>query len=136
MSRREVYSAFEVESSLCVMEWICEQDASKSDATHHKVIRELYENYGTAAMRFIAIQAGCIVVELYQYCETDGNPFAHLITDDFSFDWDFVPLMCKHLDWRELADNNQYGKGDWTVDPKEFLAIMTAKRAMSLDVAA
>jgi len=135
MSRREVYSAFETEGSLCVFEWLHEQ-LNDVSSKHYKTAVDLWESYGSSAMRFIAIQAGCIVVELYQYCETEGNPFAHLITDDFSFDWDFVPLMCKHLDWKHLANDNQYGPGDWAPEPKEFLAIMTAKRAMSLDVAA
>ncbi len=131
MSRRNVYSDFETEASLCAYEWLLELSTTER-ATHpkHETVAKLFSNYGYSAMRFIAMQAGCIVVELYRHCEVNGPE--HLIGDDSSFDWEFVPLICKHLNWEALAENNQYGKGDWSPEPAEFLAIIIAKRALSV----
>jgi len=132
-NRRDVYSAFETEASLCVYEWLMEHNDETQSDERSKTTVKLFSNYGYSAMRFIAMQAGCIIVELYNFCEVTGG-YEHLVGDDSSFDWDFAPMVCNHLNWEALAENNQYGPGDWAPEPAEFLAIIIAKRA--LDVAA
>ena len=131
MSRREVYSAFETEASLCVFEWLSDQYNDKK-SRHRDVVEEMWTTYGSSAMRFIAMQAGCIVVSMFNETAGDASEFAHLFGDDDSFDWDFVPMICARLPWAELAMNNQYGNGEWVPETKEFLAIIVAQRAIGV----
>jgi hypothetical protein len=44
----------------------------------------------------------------------------------------FVPMVCRHLDWRTLVDNNQYGDGKWSPDVAQFMATINAKHAFKI----
>jgi len=128
------FSAFDTEASLCVWEWLIDQwnDQSKGNGTdtsdiNDTTIKGLFENHGWSAMRSVAMQAGKIVAELYDHCETHSG-FEHLT--ETSLDWEFVPMICAEMDWEKLADDNQYGKATWAPDPKELIAIIIAKQAL------
>lgn len=119
---------------MCVWEWLIGQwDSEEKISDDEQKIRPLFENYGWSAMRSVAMQAGKIVASLYDY--VSAEPTLQYIAEE-SFDWEFTPMMCAQLDWDKLTDNNQYGKADWRPDPKEFLAVVIAKRALHYHVPA
>ena len=119
----------EAESALCVYEWLLDTNKTDDDVIN-KTIRKLFDDYGWAAMRSIAIEVGLFAEQCWLYADKHMD---HL-TSQGSFDWDFCPVVCHHIEWEQVAFSNQYSGTYKLPSPKEFLAVVVAKRA--LDIAA
>lgn len=117
------YSPDEIESALCTWEWMLE---------HRLITRaldEVFDAYGSAGMRSTAVQVGCFIDKCFLYSEEHGLGLA-----DESFDWGFVPIICREIDWQKFANNNQYGDGAYAPDVTTFMATLVARRALALEV--
>ena len=119
-TRRAQYSIDEVEAALCVWEWMLE---------NHKQLDTLFDGYGSVGMRSTAMQAGVFVEKCYTY---DATHCDGMFTGDDSFDWEFVPLICREINWSVFADNNQYGDGCYEPDVTAFMAVLVARKALDV----
>jgi hypothetical protein len=123
--RQETFSFAEVETALCVWEWLLEQGGRQQNGNDiNMMIAELFDAYGSGGMRSSAVQAGVIVDKAFAEYEK------HLEFGE-CFDWEFVPMVCRALDWDHLLQNNQYGDGCWTPDIPALVATLIAKRALA-----
>jgi len=103
-----------VEGALCAWEHMIEQRDSET-------FKELFEQYGSAAMRSCAMQAGAICDLVYKHMEAAGYEFHS------AYDWEFVPAVCNLLDWPALIDDNQYSGPAYKPDIRTlFAAILDA----------
>lgn len=106
------HTEIEIEAMLCVWEHLLENPEHYAD---------FFENYGSSAMRHVAMEAGLIVERLYSFMEEQGYEF------HASYDWDFVPEACGLLDWAKLAEHNQYNGPDYDPDLAQLSAQMLLK---------
>ena len=125
--KEHTYSESDVETALCVYEYIHECYRNEDADELSKLIRLLFEAFGHGGMRSSCVQAARFVEKCYHFAEHNG--LGHLTE---TFDWEFVPMICKRLNWETLCDNNQYGDGEWMPDAPAFMATIVAKEALSL----
>lgn len=113
-----VYNYVEVETTCCVNEWLlnCKDD---------NVVDRMFGYYGAFGMRACAMQAAIIVNAVLDAYEKHAEY-------DEAFDWEFVPMVCRQLDWEKLCDNNQYGDGKWRPDIEQMAATLLAIKAMRI----
>lgn len=107
------YPKFDVniEAALCSWEWILEKADDPRIDPH-------FDGLGSPGMRMVSVQAGQIVLTVYDLMEARGLEFT------FSYDFDFVPAVLDQLDWEKLTENNQYGDGTYRPDPAPLLEHM------------
>jgi len=94
-SRREFFTALEMEAALCAWEWMLEN-------VKHQVFHGIWEGLGYAAMRHCSYQGGAIALQVYDHMTALNYEFVS------AYDWEFVPGVLRRLDWRKLAEDNQY----------------------------
>jgi hypothetical protein len=123
----EHYSYGEVEASLCVWEWLLETCHETSTDERRETIRDLFENYGSGGMRSSAIQAGIIVEACWKYADQTGSPWSNEI-----FDWEFVPALCRLLDWTKLPEDNQYSNAEWRPNTAALVETLNALKAIGV----
>jgi len=119
---KESYTFVEVEGAIVVHEWLRDTTHDPS-AIHCGLISGLFSAYGSSAMRSISAHAG-VIVEKCWLTLTDDDRAGTV------WDWEFVPMICQHIDWDTLAQNNQYGVGDYEPDYDRFMATVWAARAL------
>jgi hypothetical protein len=131
-NRNNYYNNAEVETAIVVHEWLTENRSNADDAASPlaQLIENLFNSYGSSAMRSIAIHVGVIVEKCWLYA---GKHYGDAYTDDIMWDWDFVPMICRNLDWDQLAQNNQYGGGEWEPDYDRFMSTIEAARALKVE---
>ncbi|MDQ0422316.1 hypothetical protein J2045_003364 [Peteryoungia aggregata LMG 23059] len=107
----------QVEGALCVFEHIIE---SRDEEPY----KELLEGFGWSAMRMVAVQAGDICDRAFKHMESLGYEFTG------AYDWEFVPDVCRHLDWNALFNDNQYNNGRYDPNIDELVNVLiTAEMA-------
>lgn len=109
----------EIEAALCCWEWMNHDD-------QYKTYQSLWEDYGSGGMRMTAVQAGQIVLTVYDLMEAQGYEFVG------AYDFEFVPFVLAELDWPTLVDDNQYKKGGYRPDPAPILAKFMADHARDI----
>jgi hypothetical protein len=126
-ARNRLFRIEQVETALCVFEWL--MDTNSNDNTEDEVkqtIQSMFESYGWSAMRTAAIQAGLFVEDCWCHC--DKIKFM----EEESFDWEFVPMVCRALDWERLLQNNHYGDAQWHPDVDGFIATLMARQVLKV----
>lgn len=97
-----------IEAALCVWEWWQHED-------RNELWEKVADGVGSPGMRMVAVQAGQIVLTVYDLMTARGLEFT------YAYDFDFVPAVCEQLDWNKLVENNQYGDGSYRPDPAPLL---------------
>lgn len=88
---RKEFTHDEVFGALCTWEWMLENKET------HAQLHEQFEQHGTNEMRCMAIHAGVLVNEIYNYLPVLEYEY------NGSFDWEFTPLVLARLDWQAIA---------------------------------
>lgn len=88
---RKAFTHDEVFGALCTWEWMLENKET------HAQLNEQFEQHGSNEMRCMAIHAGVLVNETYNYLPVLEYEY------NGSFDWEFTPLVLSRLDWQALA---------------------------------
>ncbi len=119
------FSHAEVDAAMCVWEWLLEErdDDVATINPHNSTIDRMFASYGRGGMRGAAIQAGLIIEAVF-------DEYAKHLEFEYAFDIEFVPMVCRHLDWEKLCDSNQHGMGDWMPDIPTLTATLIAMQAM------
>ncbi|MDR6954149.1 hypothetical protein J2X65_003517 [Ancylobacter sp. 3268] len=118
MSDAKSYTPLQMEAALCAWEWMLEHQSLGADNT------DLWEAMGASAMRNCSIQAGCIALLVHEHMEAQGYEFIG------AYDWEFVPSILERLDWRALANDNQYHLVPYRPDVAAlFVVVLTADMA-------
>ncbi|MFB2553929.1 hypothetical protein [Ensifer soli] len=84
-------------------------------------LKQVWSDLGASAMRHCAMQAGEIVLAVWD------RMLSRTIAFDGTYDWDFVPAVLNRLDWPRLTRHNQYGGAVYAPDPDAILADMMAQ---------
>jgi hypothetical protein len=124
------FTSNEVESALCVFEWLMGRampGLPKTGDEFDEEITKLFNDFGWSGMRSTAVQASVFVDQCWDWAEKHAD----FLTASSSYDWDFCPMICRRLDWPELAQNNQYGDGATLPDVQGFMAGVVAEHAMA-----
>lgn len=124
------YTLLQMEAALCAWEWMLESRINTNapdfepDKFHEWRVQleNCFEDYGSSAMRMIAIQAGGIALAVHELMESQKIEFHS------AYDWEFVPGVLCQLDWRALAEDNQYAKGKYRPNASELLRVMMERQ--------
>lgn len=115
------FSYDDVEAAMCIWEWLF-------DDNKNETIAKLFETYGTGGMRSATIQISSTVEAAWQITQERELPAG--IGED-SFDWEFVPAVCRVLDWDKLVGNNQHGDAMWSPPVEDIIAALIAVKALA-----
>jgi hypothetical protein len=107
IERRQTFDYNAVMTCMMVWEWIDQNDT---------LVEEVRDDIGSYGMRDCAIRAGEIVDAVYALMESKQ------LYHDHSFDWEFVPAICEHLDWPALAQETQWQGERYEPDLEALLA--------------
>ena len=117
MSDIASFTTLQMEAALCAWEWMLEN-------TNHEVFANdgepLFEEVGYAGMRHCSMQAGLIVLQVFDHMEAQGFGFIG------AYDWEFVPAVLPRLDWCKLCSDNQYHREPYFPDVAAIFASMFA----------
>lgn len=123
------YTHLQFEAALCAWEWMLENriDTNRPDFEPDQFhqwrvdYEQVFEDFGTAAMRHCSIAAGCIALAVYDLMEAKGIEFHS------AYDWEFVPAVMRRLDWRALVEHRQYNGEPYKPNASKILSEMIAE---------
>lgn len=111
----KTYTTDEIEAALCVYDWLVTEQMRTDKAEElTTVISDLWDDNGSPGMRCLSVAAGCIVAAVYDHMEKHGMRF------DAPFDFEFVPAVCKVIDWDALDDDIQLNRGSYRPNVRDL----------------
>lgn len=121
-----------LEAALCAFEWMIANRFSEDESTAAErdpedfpdwkvALNQTWDGMGWSAMRHMSMQAGAIVLTVWDHMTASG--YEH---NGAAYDWEFVPAVMSRLDWEKLADDNQYTGVPYWPDPAPIFAAMLA----------
>ena len=116
---QDVFSRLQVETILCVYEWLWMASLTDGDTTV-KAVCEMYSNHGSAYMRIeVTPHLAHWVDQVFEALPEDGA-----IKNNVPYDWEFVPMVMRRVDWE------RYENEAWLPDPIELGQTLEDAQAM------
>lgn len=127
---KRTYGFDVIETAMVAHEWIGDRLREQNSNDYvYLTISDISNNYGSSALRSIAMQAGVIIEKCWNHQHIDDPNYF----DGESWDWEFVPWICRNLEWDKIAKDNQYGNATWEPDIAVFMAKLEATKALGID---
>lgn len=117
MKLKDTFSRGEVASACCVWEEMIERHRWL-DGPKDTVFDQVWENFGSCAMRDVAVVLGLRFDEAWEIMQNYESEETSLW--DLPFDWEFVPRMLNFVKWEEI--DFYHDCDDSIPDARDFVA--------------